>query len=46
VKLRCQKHYVSFDFDPNLQYDVASKDGECEMEMIGTPGTRLKLMQF
>lgn len=46
VKLRCQKHYVSFAFDAKLEYDVAGKDGDCWMELIGAPGTRFKLMQF
>jgi hypothetical protein len=46
VKLRCQKHYVSFTFDAKLSYDVASKDGDCHMEMIGAPGTRFVLVQF
>ena len=46
VKLRCQKHYVSFTFDAKLSYDVASKDGDCYMEMIGAPGTRFSLVQF
>ncbi len=46
VKLRCEKHYVFFAFDPKLQYQVDSKDGNCSMELIGAPGTRFKLMQF
>jgi hypothetical protein len=46
VKLRCQKHYVSFTFDAKLSYDVASKDGDCHMEMVGAPGTRFVLVQF
>ncbi len=46
VKLRCQKHYVFFAFDPKLQYQVDSKDGDCSMELLGAPGTRFKLMQF
>lgn len=46
VKLRCEKNYVFFTFDPNLQYQIASKDGDCHMELIGAPGTKFKLFQF
>jgi hypothetical protein len=38
VKLRCEKHDVYFAFDPNLQYQVASQDGDCWMELVGGPG--------
>lgn len=46
VKLRCQKHYVFFAFDPKLQYQVDARNGDCTMELIGAPGTRFKLTQF
>ena len=46
VKLRCQKRFVSFAFDPELEYQVASKDGNCYMEFIGAPGTKFSLAQF
>ncbi len=46
VKLRCEKHYIFFAFDPGLEYQVASKDGDCWMELLGAPGTRFELTQF
>lgn len=46
AKLRCQKHYVTFAFDPQLQYQVDSKDGDCSIELLGAAGTRFNLIQF
>jgi TonB family protein len=46
AKLRCDKRYVSFAFDPKLQYQVASAYGNCSVELEGAPGTRFKLVQF
>ena len=46
VKLRCDKRYVYFTFDPKLQYEVASADGKCSVELEGAPGTKFKLVQF
>ena len=46
VKLRCQKHFASFDFNPALEYEYSSKDGDCNMEVIGAPGSRFTVTQF
>jgi len=46
VKLRCDKRYVYFAFDPKLQYEVASAYGNCSVELEGAPGTKFKLVQF
>lgn len=45
VKLRCDRHYVYFNFDPTLQYKVDSKYGECAIELLGAPGTHFQLVQ-
>jgi TonB family protein len=45
VKLRCSKGFVSFAFDPNLQYEVQDKYGDCRLSVEGTPGTRFQLFQ-
>jgi hypothetical protein len=45
VRLRCDKRHVFFTFDSTLQYEVASKDGNCSIELVGAPGTRFKLIQ-
>jgi hypothetical protein len=46
VKLRCDKRYVYFAFDPKLRYEVASAYGNCSVELEGAPGTKFKLVQF
>jgi len=46
VKLRCDKRYVFFAFDPKLQYQIDNKTGKCGIELDGSPGTRFKLIQF
>jgi TonB family protein len=46
VKLRCDKRYVFFAFDPTLQYQVADGAGKCAIELDGAPGTTFKLIQF
>jgi TonB family protein len=45
VKLRCEKHYVFFAFDPSLQYEVDAKYGDCSIELLGAPGTHFQLVQ-
>jgi len=46
VKLRCQKKYLVFALDPKLQYDINGKDGDCWMELDGSPSASFKLTQF
>jgi TonB family protein len=46
VKLRCPTRYVSFAFDPKLQYTVSNRYGNCSIELDGAPGTKFKLVQF
>jgi TonB family protein len=46
VKLRCSKGFVRFAFDPEIEYKVAHKDGNCDMEVDGDPGTAFTLTQF
>lgn len=46
VKLRCQRGYLFFAFDPKLQYEVKGKYGSCQMELLGAPGTKFTLFQF
>ena len=45
VKLRCEKKFLYFTFDPTLQYEVGG-NGECMVELDGTPGTHFKFVQF
>ena len=45
IKLRCQKKYVFFRFDPTLQYAIDDQYGSCNLELIGEPGTEFALTQ-
>ncbi|MBX3707942.1 MAG: energy transducer TonB [Pseudomonadales bacterium] len=45
LKLRCDRRYVMFRYDPELEYKVEDKDGLCNLELIGDPGTRFRLIQ-
>jgi len=46
VRLRCDKRYWFFHFDPALHYEINRNDGQCSIELVGAPGTQFKLMQF
>jgi TonB family protein len=45
VKLRCDKGYLTFAFDPNIDYRVQGNYGSCTIQLEGIPGTRLTLTQ-
>lgn len=46
VKLRCQGRYLSFTFDPKLQYQVTGNSGNCTIQLDGAEGTRFKFVEF
>lgn len=45
IKLRCEKKYIYFDYNPELQYNVAASAGQCSIQLVGDPGTRFELIQ-
>jgi hypothetical protein len=45
IKLRCEKSYLFFRYEPGLEYKVEAHNGSCCMELIGEPGTRFDLVQ-
>lgn len=45
IKLRCDKKYVSFGFDPDLYYRIADQYGNCRLEVVGDSGTLFDLIQ-
>lgn len=45
IKLRCEKGYVFFKYDPRVQYSVSSKVGTCAIDVVGNPGTTFELIQ-
>ena len=46
VKLRCSRQYLSFRFDPKLQYTISGRHCGCWMELVGQPGTQFRLTQL
>jgi TonB family protein len=45
IKLRCDKKYVGFAFESDLQYRINKTFGACWLEVIGDHGTRFHLTQ-
>jgi TonB family protein len=45
IKLRCDKKYVFFKYEPEVQYTTAPEYGACDMELAGDPGTKFTLTQ-
>lgn len=46
IKLRCDKKYVFFHYYPEISYRTPQEYGDCQMELVGNPGTRFNLIQF
>jgi TonB family protein len=45
IKLRCEKQYLFFKYEPGLQYSIGSKDDRCGIEVVGDPGTSFDLIE-
>jgi len=45
IKLRCEKKYVFFPFDPTLEYTVPRAYGQCHVQLIGDSGTQFVFTQ-
>ncbi|NBC22309.1 MAG: TonB family protein [Gammaproteobacteria bacterium] len=45
IKLRCDRDYVLFRYDPTMEYQVSEQQGTCHMEVVGDPGTTFRLVQ-
>jgi TonB family protein len=45
IKLRCDKQYVFFPFDPELKYEVADRFGACAIELVGEPRSTFEFIQ-
>jgi TonB family protein len=45
IKLRCEKKYVFFRYEPNLRYTVDPRHGNCGIEIVGEPDTKFDLIQ-
>lgn len=46
VKLRCDREYVFFRFDPAVAYHVNDAYGDCHLTLVGNPGTTFRLRQM
>ena len=46
IKLRCARKFISFRFDPDIQYKINREYMPCRMELIGDPGTTFALTQL
>jgi TonB family protein len=45
VKLRCEKQYLFFKWQADIQYSIGSKADRCSIEVVGDPGTTFDLVQ-
>lgn len=45
IKLRCDKQYIFFRYDPDIRYEISDKYGMCAIEIVGDPGTQFELVQ-
>ena len=45
IKLRCDKNYFFFKYEPEIQYRISDSDGFCWIELVGDPGTTFELVQ-
>ena len=45
IKLRCDKRFVFFKYEPEILYTISQKYGSCNLELVGDPGTKFQLVQ-
>ena len=45
VRLLCDKKYVEFKYDPELDYRVSNHYGQCALALSGDAGTQFRLIQ-
>lgn len=45
VRLYCQRKFVQFQFDPQLQYTVWDTFGHCSITLTGDPGTKFRFFE-
>jgi TonB family protein len=45
IKLRCERQYLFFRYEPGIQYSIGSKKDQCGIQVIGNPGTTFDLVQ-
>jgi len=45
IKLRCDKNYVFFQFDPTIEYQIPEQYGACAIEVVGDGNSKFDLIQ-
>jgi TonB family protein len=45
IKLRCEKQYLFFKYEPGVEYSIGRKKDQCHMEVVGNQGTEFVLIQ-
>lgn len=45
IKLRCERDYVFFRYQPDQQYRIADQQGQCALELVGNPGSTFRVVQ-
>jgi TonB family protein len=45
IKLRCDKSYVFFRYEPKVVYTVESRHGSCDIEVVGAHDSKFSLVQ-
>jgi hypothetical protein len=45
IKLRCQKQYLFFAYEPGIEYSIGNAKDQCSIQIVGDPGTAFSLTQ-
>jgi hypothetical protein len=45
IKLRCEKQYLFFKYQPGIRYSIGQRKDQCGLEVVGDPGTKFVLVQ-
>jgi hypothetical protein len=45
IRLRCDKGFVFFSYQPGVRYRVEAREGGCSIQLTGTPGATFALIE-
>jgi len=46
IKLRCEKKFIFFRYEPDVRYTVDPRAGECIIQVVGDTGTKFDFVQL
>ncbi len=46
IKLRCDKKYVYFPYEPDIYYEIPTSWGQCYISLIGVPESEFEFHQY